>query len=107
MLLRSFKGFVFYLIRKFSSHDNYNSSYSAYYCSHLRYAAYLDLLFIMQMGFQFAAKVVYSAIWIAAFSLFMKLLGFSTQKRVTVGGLRTVLLTLADREVLLAYLFIY
>jgi len=59
------------------------------------------------MGFQFAGKAVYSAVWIAAFSLFMELLGFSTQKWVTAGGLGTVLLTLAGREVPLAYLFIY
>lgn len=51
------------------------------------------------MGFQFAGKAVYSAVWIAAFSLFMELLGFSTQKWVTAGGLGTVLLTLAGREV--------
>lgn len=51
------------------------------------------------MGFQFAGKAVYSAVWIAAFSLFMELLGFSTQRWVTAGGLGTVLLTLAGREV--------
>jgi len=51
------------------------------------------------MGFQFAGKAVYSAVWIAAFSLFMELLGFSTQKWVTAGGFGTVLLTLAGREV--------
>lgn len=52
-----------------------------------------------QMGFQFAGKAVYSAVWVAAFSLFMELLGFSTQKWVTAGGFGTVLLTLAGREV--------
>jgi hypothetical protein len=51
------------------------------------------------MGFQFAGKAVYSAVWVAAFSLFMELLGFSTQKWVTAGGFGTVLLTLAGREV--------
>lgn len=51
------------------------------------------------MGFQFAGKAVYSAVWVAAFSLFMELLGFSTQRWVTAGGLGTVLLTLAGREV--------
>lgn len=51
------------------------------------------------MGFQFAGKALYSAVWVAAFSLFMELLGFSTQKWVTAGGLGTVLLTLAGREV--------
>lgn len=53
------------------------------------------------MGFQFAWKAVYSAVWVAAISLFMELLGFSTQKLLTAGGLGTVLLTLAGREVLL------
>lgn len=53
----------------------------------------------MQMGFQFAWKAVYSAVWVAAVSLFMELLGFSTQKWLTAGGLGTVLLTLAGREV--------
>lgn len=52
-----------------------------------------------QMGFQFAGKAIYTAVWVAAFSLFMELLGFSTQKWLTAGGLGTVLLTLAGREV--------
>ena len=51
------------------------------------------------MGFSFAGKAVYTAVWIAAVSLFMELLGFSTQKWLTAGGLGTVLLTLAGREV--------
>lgn len=51
------------------------------------------------MGFQFAGKAVYTAVWVAAVSLFMELLGFSTQKWITAGGLGTVLLTLAGREV--------
>ena len=51
------------------------------------------------MGFQFAGKAVYTAVWVAAVSLFMELLGFSTQKCLTAGGLGTVLLTLAGREV--------
>ena len=51
------------------------------------------------MGFQFAGKAVYTAVWVAAASLFMELLGFSTQKYLTAGGLGTVLLTLAGREV--------
>ncbi|KAF9596632.1 hypothetical protein IFM89_012755 [Coptis chinensis] len=51
------------------------------------------------MGFQFVGKTVYTAVWIAAVSLFMELLGFSTHKWLTVGGLGTVLLTLAEREV--------
>ncbi|KAL0367917.1 UNVERIFIED_CONTAM: Mechanosensitive ion channel protein 2, chloroplastic [Sesamum calycinum] len=52
----------------------------------------------MLMGFQFAGRAVYSAVWVAAVSLFMELLGFSTQKWLTAGGLGTVLLTLAGRE---------
>ncbi|KAF1861382.1 hypothetical protein Lal_00025675 [Lupinus albus] len=56
------------------------------------------------MGFQFAGKAVYSAVWVAAFSLFMELLGFSTQKWVTAGGLGTVLLTLAGREIFTNFL---
>lgn len=51
------------------------------------------------MGYEFAGKAVYSAVWVASISLFMELLGFSTQKWVTAGGLGTVLLTLAGREV--------
>lgn len=51
------------------------------------------------MGFSFAGKAVYSAVWVAAVSLFMELLGFSTQRWLTAGGLGTVLLTLAGREV--------
>ena len=56
--------------------------------------------FDLQMGYEFAGKAVYSAVWVASISLFMELLGFSTQKWVTAGGLGTVLLTLAGREVL-------
>jgi len=51
------------------------------------------------VGFDFAGKAVYTAVWVAAVSLFMELLGFSTQKWLTAGGLGTVLLTLAGREV--------
>ncbi|XP_020584273.1 LOW QUALITY PROTEIN: mechanosensitive ion channel protein 3, chloroplastic-like [Phalaenopsis equestris] len=56
------------------------------------------------MGFQFAWRAVYTAVWIAAFSLFMELLGFSTQKWLTAGGLGTVLLTLAGREIFTNFL---
>lgn len=56
-------------------------------------------LLLCQMGFSFAGKAVYTAAWVAAASLFMELLGFSTQKWLTAGGLGTVLLTLAGREV--------
>lgn len=58
-----------------------------------------NCLLLGQMGFNFAGKAVYSAVWVAAVSLFMELLGFSTQKWLTAGGLGTVLLTLAGREV--------
>ncbi|XP_010523311.1 PREDICTED: mechanosensitive ion channel protein 2, chloroplastic-like [Tarenaya hassleriana] len=56
------------------------------------------------MGFQFAGKAIYSAVWVAAISLFMELLGFSTQKWLTAGGLGTVLITLAGREILTNFL---
>ncbi|KAL9359403.1 hypothetical protein Peur_047526 [Populus x canadensis] len=56
------------------------------------------------MGFGFAGKAVYTAVWIAAVSLFMELLGFSTQKWLTAGGLGTVLLTLAGREIFTNFL---
>ncbi|KAK9050248.1 hypothetical protein SSX86_030781 [Deinandra increscens subsp. villosa] len=56
------------------------------------------------MGFQFAGKAVYTAVWVAAVSLFMELLGFSTQKWLPAGGLGTVLLTLAGREIFTNFL---
>ncbi|XP_042025043.1 mechanosensitive ion channel protein 2, chloroplastic-like isoform X1 [Salvia splendens] len=56
------------------------------------------------MGFQFAGKAIYTAVWVAAVSLFMELLGFSTQKWLTAGGLGTVLLTLAGREIFTNFL---
>ncbi|KAA8546705.1 hypothetical protein F0562_003158 [Nyssa sinensis] len=56
------------------------------------------------MGFQFAGKAMYTAVWVAAVSLFMELLGFSTQKWLTAGGLGTVLLTLAGREIFTNFL---
>lgn len=58
------------------------------------------------MGFNFAGKAVYTAVWVAAVSLFMELLGFSTQKWLTAGSLGTVLLTLAGREVYLYFLVV-
>lgn len=51
------------------------------------------------MSIDLIGKVVYTAVWVAALSLFMELLGFSTQKWLTAGGLGTVLLSLAGREV--------
>ncbi|XP_062164828.1 mechanosensitive ion channel protein 3, chloroplastic-like isoform X3 [Alnus glutinosa] len=56
------------------------------------------------MSFGFAGKAVYTAVWVAAVSLFMELLGFSTQKWLTAGGLGTVLLTLAGREIFTNFL---
>ncbi|KAF5942694.1 hypothetical protein HYC85_020336 [Camellia sinensis] len=56
------------------------------------------------MGFQFAGKAVYTAVWVAAVSLFVELLGFSTQKWLTAGGLGTVLITLAGREIFTNFL---
>uniref|UniRef100_A0A5B6ZQZ6 Mechanosensitive ion channel protein 2 n=1 Tax=Davidia involucrata TaxID=16924 RepID=A0A5B6ZQZ6_DAVIN len=56
------------------------------------------------VGFQFAGKAVYTAVWVAAVSLFMELLGFSTQKWLTAGSLGTVLLTLAGREIFTNFL---
>lgn len=55
---------------------------------------------------QFAGKAISTAVWVGAFSLFMELLGISTQKLLTAGGLGTVLLTLAGGEVLF-YFHIY
>ncbi|PNY05613.1 mechanosensitive ion channel protein chloroplastic-like [Trifolium pratense] len=56
------------------------------------------------MGLDFAGKAIYTAVWVAAVSLFMELLGFSTQKWLTAGGLGTVLLTLAGREIFTNFL---
>jgi len=52
-----------------------------------------------QMSIDFTGKAVYTAVWVAAVSLFMELLGISTQKWLTAGGLGTVLISLAGREV--------
>ncbi|KAF7129311.1 hypothetical protein RHSIM_Rhsim10G0172800 [Rhododendron simsii] len=51
------------------------------------------------MGFQFISKTVYPAVLVAAVALFLELLGISTQKLLTAGGLGTVLLTFAGREI--------
>uniref|UniRef100_A0A1J3EIB0 Mechanosensitive ion channel protein 3, chloroplastic n=1 Tax=Noccaea caerulescens TaxID=107243 RepID=A0A1J3EIB0_NOCCA len=56
------------------------------------------------MGFSFAGKAVYTMAWVAAVALFLELLGFSAQKWLTAGGLGTVLLTLAGREILTNFL---
>lgn len=63
-----------------------------------------DSIDTRNMGFQFAGKAIYTAVWVAAVSLFMELLGFSTQKWLTAGGLGTVLLTLAGREIFTNFL---
>ncbi|KAH6823452.1 MSCS-like 2 [Perilla frutescens var. hirtella] len=63
-----------------------------------------DLTDSSTMGFQFAGRAVYTAVWIAAVSLFMELLGFSTQKWITAGGFGTVLITLAGREIFTNFL---
>ncbi|XP_019177358.1 PREDICTED: mechanosensitive ion channel protein 2, chloroplastic-like [Ipomoea nil] len=68
------------------------------------FMATIDPTDTRNMGFQFAGTAVYSAVWIAAVSLFMELLGFSTQKLLTAGGLGTVFLTLAGREILTNFL---
>ncbi|GKB71834.1 hypothetical protein Tco_0933246, partial [Tanacetum coccineum] len=60
--------------------------------------AYCLLRWVMNL----LEKLSYSAVWVASISLFMELLGFSTQKWVTAGGLGTVLLTLAGRENIVA-----
>ncbi|KAG5018890.1 hypothetical protein AAZX31_06G091900 [Glycine max] len=56
------------------------------------------------MRIDFTGKAVYTAIWVAAVSLFMELLGFSTQKWLTAGGLGTVLISLAGREIFTNFL---
>ncbi|CAN1332040.1 Mechanosensitive ion channel protein 2, chloroplastic, partial [Linum perenne] len=56
------------------------------------------------IGVSFAGKAIYTAVWVAAISLFMELLGFSTQRWLTAGGLGTVLLTLAGREIFTNFL---
>ncbi|MCO5548908.1 hypothetical protein L7F22_002370 [Adiantum nelumboides] len=56
------------------------------------------------VGAEFVGNTVYTAVWIAALCLFMELLGFSTQKWLTAGGLGTVLLTLAGREIFTNFL---
>ncbi|KAG5541887.1 hypothetical protein RHGRI_021651 [Rhododendron griersonianum] len=53
---------------------------------------------------QFAGKAISTAVWVGAFSLFMELLGISTQKLLTAGGLGTVLLTLAGGEIFTNFL---
>lgn len=57
------------------------------------------------MAFQFVSSILYPLVWVVAASLFMELLGYSTQKWLTAGGLGTVLLTLAGREVILFLFF--
>ncbi|CAL5204595.1 unnamed protein product [Lathyrus oleraceus] len=56
------------------------------------------------MSIDLIGKAVYTAIWVAAVSLFMELLGLSTQKWLTAGGMGTVLLSLAGREIFTNFL---
>ncbi|KAH7424157.1 hypothetical protein KP509_12G093100 [Ceratopteris richardii] len=56
------------------------------------------------LGAQFVNNTVYTAVWVAAGCLFMELLGFSTQRWLTAGGLGTVLITLAGREIFTNFL---
>lgn len=63
------------------------------------------IFLFFQMAFQFVSSILYPLVWVVAASLFMELLGYSTQKWLTAGGLGTVLLTLAGREVILFLFF--
>ncbi|PIA52305.1 hypothetical protein AQUCO_01000284v1 [Aquilegia coerulea] len=63
-----------------------------------------DRNFFSYMGFQFATRTITTAVWVGGCALFMELLGFSTQKWLTAGGLGTVLLTLAGREIFTNFL---
>ncbi|WVZ21562.1 hypothetical protein V8G54_008884 [Vigna mungo] len=56
------------------------------------------------MRIDFTGKAVYTAIWVAAVSLLMELLGISTQKWLTAGGLGTVLISLSGREIFTNFL---
>ncbi|KAK7282890.1 hypothetical protein RIF29_11995 [Crotalaria pallida] len=56
------------------------------------------------VNIDFTSKAVYTAIWVAAVSLFMESLGFSTRRLLTAGGLGTVLLSLAGREIFTNFL---
>lgn len=51
------------------------------------------------MSIDLIGKAVYTAVWVAAVTLFMELLGLSAQKWLAAGGMGTVLLSLAGREV--------
>lgn len=53
----------------------------------------------MQVSLPFIANAVSTSVWVAAVCLFLELLGFSTHKWLAAGGMGTVLLTLAGREV--------
>jgi len=50
-------------------------------------------------SFQFLSRAVVPAVLVAAVLLFLELLGISTPKLLTAGGLGTVLLTFAGREI--------
>lgn len=52
----------------------------------------------------FIANAVSTSVWVAAVCLFLELLGFSTHKWLAAGGMGTVLLTLAGREIFTNFL---
>ncbi|KMZ76326.1 Mechanosensitive ion channel protein 2, chloroplastic [Zostera marina] len=58
----------------------------------------------LSMSLEFAAKSVNTCVWIASASLFVEMLGFSTHKLLTAGGLGTLLLTLVGREIFTNFL---
>ncbi|KAG0606299.1 hypothetical protein M758_9G130100 [Ceratodon purpureus] len=52
----------------------------------------------------FIGNAVSTSVWVAAVCLLLELLGFSTHKWLAAGGMGTVLLTLAGREILTNFL---
>ncbi|RHN70198.1 putative mechanosensitive ion channel MscS, LSM domain-containing protein [Medicago truncatula] len=57
-----------------------------------------------KMSIDLIGKAVYTAVWVAAVTLFMELLGLSAQKWLAAGGMGTVLLSLAGREIFTNFL---
>lgn len=55
----------------------------------------------------FIGNAVSTSVWVAAVCLFLELLGFSTHKWLAAGGMGTVLLTIAGREVIPVYNIVY
>ncbi|XP_024360334.1 mechanosensitive ion channel protein 2, chloroplastic isoform X2 [Physcomitrium patens] len=56
------------------------------------------------MSLTFVGNAVSTSVWVAAVCLFLELLGFSTHKWLAAGGVGTVLLTLAGREIFTNFL---